>query len=436
MASLCRNSASGRREVDGDRPCRGVGLDALARGRTAAGCRRWRRRCRRRTAPSDPRGARRVPSTPGSPRAAPACRRRSAVRGAAGSVYVRPPSLGCGTLAARSATSVLPPAPGDATVGDEAVVGERQHRPVRPRRSPPDRCSGRRRAGRLEPQRPAAVAGARRGRRRPQRAAGDRRARTARCRARCGGVTLRVRGSMRITAPLAPSATQIAPESGGDRDRAAADAHRVADRIGRRVDPRDRAVVAVGDPDPAVADGDRGRPVADPDRLQRRARARDRAWSRRRPPRRHPHRPAARGDRSGPAGDVDRADPACPARGRVVAPARRPPTRPRPRRRRPPRRAARCPRAGGGRRGSSSSRPGRRRPFWPSATHSDPSPNAIAVGSPPTSIVVTCAVGRGRRGRRCRRGRWRSTPSPRPPRARRARARRRTARRCARWRDR
>ena len=81
---LVQELGVGPPEVDGDRPRRGVGLDALARGRSAAGCTRRRRRCRRRTARPARRGARRARSTRGSPRAAPACRRRTAARGAAG----------------------------------------------------------------------------------------------------------------------------------------------------------------------------------------------------------------------------------------------------------------------------------------------------------------------------------------------------------------
>ena len=73
----------GPAQVDGDRPCRGVGLDALGEvappraagvGADDAGVV---------AAPPAPRGARRARSRRESPRAAPACRRRTAARGAA-----------------------------------------------------------------------------------------------------------------------------------------------------------------------------------------------------------------------------------------------------------------------------------------------------------------------------------------------------------------
>ena len=256
------------------------------------------------------------------------------------------------------------------------------------RRSPPDRCScSVERRGR-EAQRPAAVAGARRGRRRPHRAAGDgergrrapeRDAAAHRARARVDadhGARRRVGHPDRA-------------ESGGDRDRAAADAHRVADRVGRRVDARDRAVVAVGDPDAAVADGDRRPARCRPRSASAPRPSADRAWSRRRPPRRPPtpRRPPAAIAAGPPGTSIRWIRPPCARSSRSTCPSTAEATQTAPPATATPRGALPAGRRSTTRfvRESTWST----RPFWPSATHSEPSPKATAVGSPPTSIVVT-----------------------------------------------
>ena len=175
----------------------------------------------------------------------------------------------------------------DATVGEEAVVGQRQHRPVAPvvaRRIEAAAAPG---GPGLEPQRPAAMAGARLGRRHPHRPAGERERRRraperdAPGHAACPRVDADHGARAAIGHP-------DRPQPSGDRTRATADAHRVGDRVGGRVDPRDGPVIAVCDPDPAVPGRDRGRPVADPDRPDGERPRQDRAWSRPRPPRRPP----------------------------------------------------------------------------------------------------------------------------------------------------
>src|SRR4051794_40930712 len=69
-------------------------------------------------------------------------------------------------------------------------------------------------------------------------------------------------------------ADPYAARAGGYRVGAVADRDRRRDDVGRRVDPRDGAVEAVGDPDRVAGDGDAARPGAHADDIQHASRSR------------------------------------------------------------------------------------------------------------------------------------------------------------------
>ena len=181
---LVQELGIGPPEVDGDRPRRGVGLDALARGRSAAGCtlRRRRCRCRRRDLAGEAHDA--------LDRGAEVLRpyRRAVGEAQAGAQLEGVGAPAVGRLRdARGEVGDERAAAGarDAAVGDEAVIGERQHRPgvvvvargieALADRTARTRSAASRRGGWRATRSPPPTPSRRR-----------RRARTARFRARCG----------------------------------------------------------------------------------------------------------------------------------------------------------------------------------------------------------------------------------------------------------
>ena len=174
---------------------------------------------------------------------------------------------------------------------------------------------------------------------------------------------------------------------GRDSARLAPDPHGLG-HLGVRVDPRHGPVAAVGHPDRAGADGDAAGSVAHRDPGQRRPRARVEPDDARRGLARDPDRPRPRRQRRRSRLDRDRLRGLAARRSirtTVASTADATQTAPEP----TATASAALPTAMRCTTllicGSiwATVRP------WPSATHSDPAPNASPVGSPPTSIVTT-----------------------------------------------
>ena len=190
---------------------------------------------------------------------------------------------------------------------------------------------------RSDAQRAAPMRGRRRRGRRPNAAVGDRDRRRAASEPGPSRAPGALAGSTRETSrPLRPQPTpprrRLRPRSGR------ADVDRPRHRVRRRIDPRERPVVAVDDPHRALADRDRARAVADVDRAA--ATVPDRGSIRVTVPgllARHPDRARAGGDRRRVRADGDRARRRAAIEIDPRRRSRRPPRRPTARRRRRPR---------------------------------------------------------------------------------------------------